>query len=129
MAEAVSAQLGGVEFGRQRVALVAQLLDAAAAGGSGGGKGQFRRTGCEPFDLLQLDTVPGWVADHGVEAADWLVILPAVPDARESGFPVQDALAVGDLFGGAPHFGEGGPEAALPDRVCGIIAVGAMRQE
>ena len=58
LAEAVGAQLGGVEFGRQRVALVAQLLDAAAAGGSGGGKGQFRKTGGEPFDLLQLDTVP-----------------------------------------------------------------------
>ena len=45
LAEAVGAQLGGVEFGRQRVALVAQLLDAAAAGGSGGGKGQFRGSG------------------------------------------------------------------------------------
>ena len=29
----------------------------------------------------------------------------------------------------APHCGEGGPEAALPDLVCGIDAVGAFRQQ
>ena len=88
LAEAVGAQLGGVEFRGQRIALVAKLLDAAAAGGGGGSKGQFRRTGCEPFDLLQLDLFPRRVADDGVEAADWIVVLPAVPDAGEGDFPV-----------------------------------------
>ena len=80
------------------IALVAQLLDAAAAGGSGGGKGQFRRTGCEPFDLLQLDTVPGGVADDGVEAADGIVVLPVAPDAGEGDLPVEEVFAVGDLW-------------------------------
>ena len=79
--------------------------------------------------LAALILVPGRVADDGVEAADGLVVLPAVPDAGEGDFPVQKVLAVGDLFGGAPDFGEGGPEGVLPDRVCGIDAVGAVRQQ
>ena len=90
--EAVGAQLGGVEFGRQWVALIAQLLDAAAAGGGGGGKGEFWRTGCEPFDLLQLDAVPGRVADDGVEAAGGLVVLLAVPDAGGKRLPSAESF-------------------------------------
>ena len=129
LAETVGAQLGGVEFGGERVAFSAQLLDAAAAGGRGGREGQLRRTGGEPFDLLQLDLFPGRVADNGVEAAGGPVVLPALPDAGEGGLPVQKGLAVGDLFGGAPDLGEGGPGGVLPDRVGGIDAVGAVGQE
>ena len=103
------AELGGVEFGGERIALIAQLLDAAAAGGGCGGEGQVRRAGGEPFDFLQLDAVPGRVADDGVEAAGGLVVLPAAPDAGEGSFPVEEVLAVGDLTGGAPGLGEVGP--------------------
>ena len=78
LAEAVGAQLGGVEVGGQRIALIAQLFNAATAGGCGRGKRQSGRAGGEPFDLLQLDAVPGRVADDGVEAAE----RPVIPASR-----------------------------------------------
>ena len=106
LAEAVGAQFGGVEIGGEGVALVAQLLDAAAAGGGGGGEGEIRRAGGKPFDLLELDAVPGRVADDGVEAAGGLVVLPAVPDAGEGDFPVEEGFAGGDGPGGVPHVPE-----------------------
>ena len=82
-----------------------------------------------PLDLLQLDAVPGRVADHRVEAALGPVVLPALPDAGEGGLPVQKTLAAGDLPRRAPHLAEGGPEGALPERVGGVDAVGAVGQQ
>ena len=105
------------------------MLDAAAAGGSGGGKGQFRRTGGKPFDLLQLDAVPGGVADDGVEAADGIVVLPVAPDAGEGDLPMEKVFAVGDAAGGVPQFDECGPEGALADGVGRVDAFRAVGQE
>lgn len=109
--------------------MLAQLLDAAAAGGGGGSKGQLRRAGGKPFDLLQFDAVPGWVADDGVEAAGGLVVLPAAPDAGEGDFPVEEVFAAGDVIGGAPDLGELGPQGVLSNRVGGIGAFGAVGQQ
>ena len=129
LAEAVGAQFGGVEIGGEGVALLAQLLDAAAAGGGGGGEGEIRGAGGEPFDLLQLDAVPGRVADDGVEAAGGLVVLPAAPDAGEGDFPVEEGFAVGDLFGAVPDLGVLGPQGVLSDGVGGVDVVGAVGQQ
>ena len=43
--------------------------------------------GGEPFDFLELDAVPGGIADDGVEAALGGLVLPVAPDAGEGGFP------------------------------------------
>ena len=95
-----------------------------------GARASFRRAGGEPFDLLQLDRSQGGLPMTSVEAADWLVILPAVPDARESGFPVQNALAVGDLFGGAPQISvKAGQKVRCRIGSAASYAVGAIRQE
>ena len=93
-AELVGAGLGCVEGRGQRVALVAQALDAFAAGGGGGGAGQVGIAGGEPFDFLELDAVPGGIADDGVEAALGGVVLPVAPDAGEGSFPVEERFLV-----------------------------------
>ena len=99
LAEAVGAGLGLVEGCGQRVVLLAQAFDALAAGGGGGGAGEIGIAGGEPFDFLELDAVPGGIADDGVEAALGGLVLPVAPDAGESGFPVEERLFVCDGFG------------------------------
>ena len=51
--------------------------------------------GGEPFDFLELDAVPGRIADDGVEAALGGLVLPVAPDAGEGGFPVEEGLFFG----------------------------------
>ena len=74
----------------QWIALLAQALDALAAGGGGGGAGELGIAGGEPFDFLELDAVPGGIADDGVEAAFGGLVLPVAPDAGEGGFPMKE---------------------------------------
>ena len=106
LAQAVGAGLGLVEGLGQGVALLAQALDAFAAGGGGGGAGEFGVAGGEPFDFLELDAVPGGIADDGVEAALGGLVLPVAPDAGEGGFPVEERLFLGDGFGFLEEVGE-----------------------
>jgi hypothetical protein len=47
-----------------------------------------------PFDLLQLEPVPGRVADQGVEATRQAVIFSIRPDARKGNLPVEKVLFV-----------------------------------
>ena len=109
--------LGRVELGRQRVARLPQPLDAGPPGGGRRSVGERGRTRREPLHLLQLDPVPGRIADHGVEAAPRLVVLPPLPDPREGRFPVQEAFPAGDGVGAAPQLLEGRPEGPLLDGV------------
>ena len=74
---------------------LAQAADAFATGGGGGGAGEFGIAGGEPFDFLELDAVPGRIADDGVEAALGGLVLPVAPDAGEGGFPVEEGLFLG----------------------------------
>ena len=90
LAELVGAGFGCVEGRGQRVALVAQTFDALATSGGGGGAGKFGVAGGEPFDFLELDAVPGWIADDGVEAALGGLVLPVAPDSGEGGFPMKE---------------------------------------
>ena len=90
LTQAVGAGLGLVEGFGQRVALLAQAADAFAAGGGGGGAGEVGIAGGEPFDFLELDAVPGRIADDGVEAALGGLVLPVAPDAGEGGFPMKE---------------------------------------
>ena len=80
--------------------------------------------------LAALILVPGRVADHGVEAADWARHPASGAKRQGRRLPSAESFSrSATSLVGAPHFGEGGPEGALPDRVCGFIAVGAMRQQ
>ena len=99
LTQAVGAGLGLVEGLGQWIALLAQAADAFAAGGGGGGAGQVGIAGGEPFDFLELDAVPGRIADDGVEAALGGLVLPVAPDAGEGGFPVEEGLFFGYGFG------------------------------
>ena len=90
LAQAVGAGLGLVEGLGQRVALLAQAFDALATSGGGGGAGELGIAGGEPFDFLELDAVPGWIADDGVEAAFGDLVLPVAPDAGEGGLPMKE---------------------------------------
>ena len=96
LAQPIGALLGGVEVGDERRSLFPQFPDARPSRGGGGRPRQGRVAGGEPLDLLQLDAVPGRIADHGVESALRTVVLPAAPHARKGGLPVQKALAAGD---------------------------------
>ena len=90
LAEAVGTGLGLVEGFSQWVALLAQAFDAFAAGGGGGGAGKFGVAGGEPLDFLELDAVPGGIADDGVETAFGGLVLPVAPNAGEGGFPMKE---------------------------------------
>ena len=108
------------------VPLVTQPPYAGLPGIRGRGQGQFGSTACEPLHLLELDAVPRRVADHGVEAADRLLVLPAAPHAGKGRLPVQELLPFGDGPGGAPQPFKARPEGALLDAVV-VIDAGAGR--
>ena len=99
LAQAVGARFGFVEGLGQRIAGFPQAADFSTAGGGGGGAGQLGIAGGEPFDFLELDAVPGRIADDGVEAALGDFVLPVAPDAGEGGFPVEEGFVLGDGFG------------------------------
>ena len=90
LAQTVGAGLGLVEGLGQWIVLLAQAFDAFAAGGGGGGAGEVGIAGGEPFDFLELDAVPGGIADDGVEAALGGLVLPVAPDSGEGGFPMKE---------------------------------------
>ena len=95
-----------VELGGKERSAGAQPLYGNLAGSRGRREGYVLRTSGEPLNLLELDVVPGRVADDGVEAALRVVVLPSGPDAGERGLPVQEALALRDGLGLAPQVGE-----------------------
>lgn len=66
------------------------LGDQALAVGGAGLEGDLGAALGEPLDFLELDAVPGRVADDGVEAP-----LPVLPDGGEGELPVQPAVPRG----------------------------------
>ena len=111
-AQMLSARCFGViEISGQRIALRTQFANGGSARRRRGGAGEFRRAGGEPLHFLQLDAVPGRVADHGVESAARVGVLPLFPHPGKGRFPVQKGLAVGDGSGVVPEGGEFGSAA------------------
>ena len=111
-AQTVGAPFGVIEISGQRIALgVRNSLNGGPARRRRGGAGEFRRAGGEPLHLLQLDAVPGRVADHGVESAARVGVLPLFPHPGKGRLPVQKGLAVGDGSGVAPEICEFGGAA------------------
>ena len=92
-AELVGTFLGGIEVHRQRFTSLAQPADGGVPSGRGRGEGDLPSTGRKPLHLLQLDPVPGRIADHRVETAFGPAVLPVLPHAGEGRLPMQELLA------------------------------------
>ena len=103
VAEPVCPFLGGVELGCKRHSLISQFLYAGPPGGRSRSQGQLRGTGCEPFHLLQLDAIPGWVADDGIKASFRVDVLPMAPHPWKGRLPMQEVFPAGNGAGSVPQ--------------------------
>ena len=120
-AQTVGAPFGVIEVRRKRIALGTQFLNGGSARRRRGGAGEFRRAGGKPLHFLQLDAVPGRVADHGVESAARVGVLPLFPHPGKGRLPVQKGFAVGDGSGVVPEGCEFGSAAQ-----CTLSGVGGL---
>ena len=106
LAEAIGACFDVVELGDKGCALVAQPLNLGPPCGCCRRESEFGGAVCKPFDFLQLDAIPRWVANDRIKAAFRADICPLMPDARECDFPMQEAFLVGNLSGLVPQSGK-----------------------
>ena len=96
-----------LELGGQRVAALLQGCDHALAVGGALSVGDCGTAGRKPFDLLELDAIPGRIADHRVKAAAPFGALPIRPDTGKGDLPVEKAFLRIQL----PNVGKDGGEA------------------
>src|SRR5690606_7726879 len=89
-----------------RVSCLHQCVDHAFAVGGALSERDFTPASGEPFDLLQLDPIPWWIAHNGIEPANKSICFPAGPNAGEGDLPVQEPLLL-DQF---PRVTQDAPE-------------------
>ena len=99
----------------------------AAASGSAGEYLDIAKWRTTPLPASCSMLVPGGVADHGVEPAARVGVLPLFPHPGKGRFPVQKGLAVGDGSGVVPEGCEFGSAAQCVVRRWRIVPLAGRR--